>query len=401
MEKQQQLGIVIGLVVVGFVIMYFVTRKEVVEAEGDQKCIGNDLYIYQGGQWILEETNSLVCTSPPEPEPEPEPGPLPPGFEIDYIGAEPPVVILGNSVSIKVNYFCPNPKLEERTYTLQCVIDGITLQHTSTSATIRFEYTPTRIGPYNATIQGDGISKFNCPSSVSFEVKEEAVGVFYSPFGSYTAYATLSALAEHIASLKVGSTSSTSRPWKTVDLEWAGRHYTHGVVCPYCDEVFVAEPNALRRGSTFGAKTAAAYKLLLHIQSSHPANPLTKPRCHIEVSVPQPLGLPSANCYAVRIDNWMGARGLTYWRAVGWTNLGRVMVTYEYQASRNFVSILGNHHVEIRGPMPYTLGMEWRGTNAPYEYPSIFDQDITLMNLGDRASFDVETGIEEIVEWKW
>ena len=281
MEKTQQLGLVIGLVVVGLVIAYFVSKKEPAKAEGDQKCIGADLYAYYNGQWILEEANSLVCTSPPEPEPEPEPEPdVPEGFTIDRILANPPIVTLGNSVNIEVAWFCPGSIefWQDRELTLHCAINGEAFKHTWTytgSTTVKLKYTPTTIGVYTATILDGGI-KFNCPSSVTFEVREEVVGAFYSPFGGHEVYESLSALAVAIAAMK-GMTSSTSRPWKTVQISWAGRKYTHGVVCPYCDKVFVAQPNALQRGSTPGSRVAAAYELLEHIQLAHSNHPLTEP----------------------------------------------------------------------------------------------------------------------------
>ncbi|GAI39449.1 unnamed protein product, partial [marine sediment metagenome] len=148
--------------------------------EGDTKCVDTDLYTCVAGEWQLTESDSASCKVGPVP-------PLPEGFEIDYIGAEPPVVILGSPVKIKVTWFCPNPGLVERTFSLQCVINGETLQHswgptTRGNGSIAFEYTPTSIGTYTATIPGNGI-KFNCPSSVSFEVREEVVGPFYSPYG--------------------------------------------------------------------------------------------------------------------------------------------------------------------------------------------------------------------------
>ena len=287
MEKGQQLGLVIGLVVVGFVIMYFVSKKEPVGAEGDQKCIGADLYAYHNGQWVLKEANSLVCMFPPGPEPEPEPEPeVPEGFTIDRILANPPIVALGNSVNIEVAWFCPG-SIEfwrDRELTLHCAINGEAFKHTWTymgSTTAKLKYTPTTIGIYTATIL-DGDIKFNCPSSVTFEAREEVVGAFYSPYGELcswtpsivlackpanTPYATLDALANEIA----GSTVRKSKP-----APGAGQ-YTEYYPCPYCPKTFTSctRPSGLRCQPS--QRLAAVYELLEHIQLAHSDHPLTSP----------------------------------------------------------------------------------------------------------------------------
>lgn len=249
--------------------------------EGDTKCVGTDLYTCVAGEWQLTESNSDSCKVGPLP-------PLPPGFEIDKIAAEPPIVILGNPVKIKVNWVCPG-LIEfwiDRELSLQCVINGETLQLTWTytgSTSIAFEYTPTSIGTYTATIQGNGISKFNCPESVSFEVREEVVGPFYSPYGELcswtpsielvckpanTPYATLDALANEIAV----STVRKSKP-----APGAGR-YTEYYPCPYCSKTFTSCTRPAGTRCSPGQRLAAAYKVLEHIQASHPDQPLTEPR---------------------------------------------------------------------------------------------------------------------------
>jgi len=375
--------VIFGIIVAAGIGIYLLAKKAA-EAEEEEE----------------EEEPEEPEPEPPEPEP---PDENPPGFEIDKVAISPLVAILGNPVEIKVYWFCPAegcpdaPVRRERTFGIICTVNGLILQKAwktdMGNGSVVLTYTPQSIGTYTATVQTGPQPYKSC----TFEVKEETVGVFYSPFGSYTTYATLSALAEHIASLKKGSTSSTSRPWKTIEISWAGRHYTHGVVCPYCDKVFVAEPNVLERGSTFAAKTAAAYKLLEHIQSFHPDNPLTKPQCHIEINIPEPpvtyidINTFDASTYFASIDG----KG---WRVLGWESQD---LSARYVETTTFVSTLDKHHITIRGPV-LCRALGFRPYRAITETtPTVFDQDITLVNPGDKAVFNIQSRTVEIVEWKW
>jgi len=345
--------------------------------EGDTKCDpNNNLYTCVAGEWQLTEEDSPSCKVTPPP------GPLPEGFEIDNLAAEPSVVILGKSVNIKVTWFCPNPELVERTFSLECVINGEILQHswgptTRSNGSIYFEYTPASVGTYTATIPGNGI-KFNCPSSVSFEVREEELGVYYCPFGTYAEYESIDALAAHIGSQHHSSKSAIG----------AGKYYEY-ISCPYCSDEFRICTRSAGLSCTSGQRIGAAYALIDHIQSSHPDHPLTIPRCHIETIVPEPewrmemgRNIP-VSTYALKVDGGE-------WHSLGWKVIYELMAPprYEYQRTQEVVISRGQHHVEIRGPVSYYYG--WR--EDPYDTPGIFDEDVVLANLGDKAVFNVETG---------
>ncbi|GAH35605.1 unnamed protein product, partial [marine sediment metagenome] len=82
MEKGKQLALVIGLVVVGFAIMYFVTKAKAEPAppddvivgdcdiEGETKCFGTNLCTCIAKRWRLTEASSLACGYiPPAPDP--------------------------------------------------------------------------------------------------------------------------------------------------------------------------------------------------------------------------------------------------------------------------------------------------------------------------------------------
>jgi len=371
--------------------------------EGDTKCVDTDLYTCVGGEWQLTESDSPSCKVGPPP-------PLPEGFEIDKITAEPSVVVLGNPVSIKVTWVCPNPGLIERTFSLQCMINGTTLQHTWTinasNGSITFEYTPTSVGTYTATIPGDGI-KFNCPSSVSFEVREEEPGVYYCPFGSYIEYESIDALAAH-----VGSQHHSSKP-----AIGAGKYYEY-IPCPYCGKEFRICTRSAGLSCTSGQRIGAAYALIDHIQSSHPNNPLTIPRCHIEVIVPEPpvteinINTRDAVTYFADFDRETGYRGYIRWHVLGWkyvcVGFMPTICHMEYQRTTTFVSSLGTHHVIIKGPIACRamMGAGLGNVQVPGGYytvndaPTAFDQDVTLANLGDKAVFNVETGEASIVRWE-
>jgi hypothetical protein len=351
---------------------------------GDTKCVGVDLYTCVDGEWQLTEEDSDSCKVTP-------PGPLPEGFEIDKIAAEPPIVMLGNSVGIKVTWFCPNPELIERTFSLQCMINGKTLQHTWTvragNGSIVFEHTPANIGTYTATIPEDGI-KFNCPNSVSFEVREEppTVRAYYCPFGGTTEYETIDALAHHLDSHFHGK--RVPGQGKSSDV----------IDCPYCSSYFTACVRSLGLHCTTAERLGASYKLIDHIQTSHPSHPLTVPRCLIIAdNIPDLVGGPYARPdpllgYAVRIDDKRG------WQMVGYTAqywLGS-LPTYEHEETHEFVTNPGQHHIEIRGPVEESF--RWR--KDPYDTPSIIDVYVDLPNLGDRVVCNVGTGEVSVVSWE-
>jgi len=357
---------------------------------GDTKCVGTDLYTCVGGEWQLTEEDSDSCKVTPPP-------PLPEGFEIDKIAAEPPIVILGNSVGIKVQWFCPNPGLIERTFSLQCLINGITLQHTWTvnaaNGIIVFEHTPVSVGTYTATIPANGI-KFNCPGSVSFEVREEPVAeVYYCPFGGSTGYEGLDALAHHLNSHFHGK--RVPGQGKSSDV----------IDCPYCSKYFTACVRSLGLHCTEGERLAASYNLIEHIQTSHPDHPLTIPRCLIVAdNIPDLLGgefrPDPLYCYAVRIDDQVtGRHGRPYWQAIGY----KIVIVfegpggYEYEGRREFVTMPSQHHIEIRGPVEKDY--EWLKQD-PYDTPSVIDVHVNLPNLGDRVVCDVGTGEVSVVSWE-
>jgi len=364
---------------------------------GETKCVGTDLYTCVAGEWQLTESDSPSCKVTP-------PAPLPEGFEIDKIAAEPPVVILGNPVDIKIDWFCPNPNRHDRTFSLQCVINGETLQHTWTTdmgnGSIAFEYTPASVGVYTATIQGDGI-KFNCPSSVSFEVREEVVGRFYSPFGGfcsrsilggstcedgYTPYDSLDALADALAS---ATWTSYGGIWQSRAAPGAGRRVEY-VKCPYCSKEFTACTRPSGLSCSHAQRLGAVYGLLDHIQSYHPNHPLTKPRCHIEVIVPQ-LPSPiyartSPGAYPVIIDG--------HCHEIGYSLAAGYSTRWIFNNIGLFANSLGNHHIEVYEPL---LGGCWRYYHGGS--PLIASQDITLTNLGDKAVYNVEAGTVEYVPW--
>lgn len=103
-------------------------------------------------------TFKLVAPLPPQS--------LPEGFEIDILRAEPPIITLGNKVKIHVWWFCPNPGLIERTFSLHCIVDGATLQRswgptTRGNGAVDYYYTPYSPGSYTAQVLN---------RSVSFEV---------------------------------------------------------------------------------------------------------------------------------------------------------------------------------------------------------------------------------------
>lgn len=296
MGKEKQLALVIGLVVVGFIAVYFFTKRKVADADGDTKCKDGDLYTYIAGKWVMTERDAEQCKLPLDPiPPEPVPPELPPGFEIDKIEAEPPIVILGNPVNIKVAWCAPGliEDWTNRELSLQCVINGETLQHTWTytgSVTTKFKYTPTSIGTYTATILDDGI-KFNCPDSVLFEVVKETIGPFYSPFGEVCkylgfagtgtgckganySYGTLSELADWLAS---SSWTRSGGIWEGKTVGGAGRS-SDVVYCPYCSKLYTACVRPLGLSCSYSSRLAVVYDLLEHIQVIHPEYPLTSPR---------------------------------------------------------------------------------------------------------------------------
>jgi len=352
---------------------------------------------------------------------------LPSDWYVIGIYAEPSVVVLGNEVSIKVTYEVPDVRPHiGKTYRAECTIDGETITTqvgpiVAFPKTVYFGYTPTSIGTYTATALG---------KSVSFEVKEEVVVAWYNPYGGLTLYETLDALADAIAD---------DGSWKRDCVEYNCHHATYTGYCPYCSASYgsrVANTYGYEApGDVHNAKVEVAYKIIQHIENSHPDHPLTIPRCCIEVIV------PVVGTYRINFDreyhpsyiNWL------YFHSVS-------------QGTTDFASSVGKHHIIITAPigeMPfsppdvpvsafhfievkenhlpeYIVG--WKderrcqgyyclppvGYVQTYDYgPTIrrsliryditeyiFDQDITLIKHGDKVVFNVETGQAEYIPWE-
>ena len=336
---------------------------------------------------------------------------VPEEFCVDTITAEPSVVSLGNEVKIHVQYWLPNgvdvrPYIG-KTYQMHCTIDGETLTASTGPipyfpADIYFAYTPRSVGTYTATV---------LDKSVSFEVRAEVPGPFYNPFGTYTQYATLDALAGFIA-FEEGVWSNESAPGQNMWMDY--------INCPYCSAKF-------ETGSYFGAppygspfRLATTYALLDHIQSSHPDHPLTKPRCHIEVNVPEPpvtkLGINDYGpAYFINFDRQYAAdhHPHTIWGILSWENIGLwIGGCYEFHNPSLFVFTLGAHHIVIRGPVvcrvgmaPFTLsqGLGVQTPDGSYvsvdTLPLVFDTDIVLLAVGDKVTIDAGTGLRGYHKW--
>jgi hypothetical protein len=315
---------------------------------------------------------------------------VPEEFCVDTITAEPSVVSLGNEVKIHVQYWLPNgvdvrPYIG-KTYQMHCTIDGETLTASTGPipyfpADIYFAYTPQSVGTYTATV---------LDKSVSFEVRAEVPGPFYNPFGTYTQYATLDALAGFIA-FEEGVWSNESAPGQNMWMDY--------INCPYCSAKF-------ETGSYFGAppygspfRLATTYALLDHIQSSHPQYPLTKPRPHVEITVPQ-LPSPvsswiSPGAYYVVIDRICGEIGYTCAYPVVLGPCG----SWVFNNVGLFATTLGTHHIGVGGPL---LGGCWEYAESVRHgkvLPTLFSQDITLQAVGDKVTIDTETGLVGYQGW--
>ena len=399
----RKLGIVIGLLVGAFAALYFILKGRTVE--GDTRCEDGNLLAYVEGQWTLVEENSSQCLLDPEPPNPPSP-PEPPdenplGFTIDDVLVTPAVVILGEEANIKVVWFCPNPLLEERDFIITCTIDGLTLQRSwrvrAGNGAINIKYTPESIGVFVATV-GDKLC--------TFQVKEEVIGAFYSPYGGLTIYPSIDALAKHIAA---------NGKYNKQCHEYNCRHATFAAKCPYCSASFSGGvTDSQVRGSREAGKTKAAYLLINHIQVSHPGHPLTIPRCHIVISnIPDLLGGSSRPRpllgYAVRIDDQSYSYGRhprpgqeylgrPYWQMVGYETIYNFLApnTYKHEEMHEFVTTPGKHHIEVRGPVERSF--RWR--KDPYETPGIIDAHITLDGIGDYVVCDVGAGTAEVVKWR-
>lgn len=335
-------------------------------------------------------------------------GPLPEDFELDYLLADPPVITLGGTVTLYGWWYCPNPGLAERTFTLLCEVNGETLSTTWGPTTdgngwVEFYWTPESSGDYTAAC---------LDKSATIDVRPvEAEGIYYSPFGEIcrgidtcesglTAYATLNDLADRMAS---SIRESYGGLWDSVRVGGAGRS-SDVIRCPYCSAYFTACTRSLGLSCSHSQRVGASFALLDHIQEVHPDYPLTVPRCHVIVdNIPDLLGgefRPSPlYCYAVRIDDATIHYNTPYWQAIGY----RIVVDmgpggYEYEERREFVITPGQHHVEIRGPVE--KGYEWRAQD-PYDTPSTFDKLIDLASLGDKVIFNMETGVVSTVDWPW
>ena len=331
---------------------------------------------------------------------------VPEEFCVDTITAEPSVVVLGNEVKIHVQYWLPNgvdvrPYIG-KTYQMHCTIDGETLTASTGPipyfpATIDFAYTPQSIGTYTATV---------LDKSVSFEVRAEVVGAYYNPYGGYEIYSSIDELANYINNNRLGETTDCFQG----NCWWIQN-------CPYCDYSLKAGYYYARNPSD---TLKNVYGVLGHIQSSHPEYPLTKPRCYIEVNVPEPqvarLGI---NDYGpAYFINWEGQYAPdhhphTIWYILSWVNIGLwIGGCYVFYNPSSFISTLGTHHIAIRGPVvcrvgtaPFTLsqGMGVQTPGGSYvsvdTLPLVFDADVTLRALGDKVTIDAGTGLTGYKEW--
>ncbi len=305
--------------------------------------------------------------------------PLPGGFYVETIVAEPSVVVLGNEVKIHVEYQLPDgvdvrPYIG-KTYQAHCTIDGETLT-ISVGPILYFPVDayfvciPQSIGTYTATV---------LDKSVSFEVRQEVVGVYYSPYGGYGEFTRIDYLAKYINNKELGETTDCFQ-----GNCWWIQH------CPYCDYSLKAGYYYARNPSD---TLKSVYGVLDHIQSSHPQYPLTKPRAHIELTVPR-LPSPvtgvwlSPDSYKITID---GKSYLMQYNCAYSTYLGPCN-TWVFNNVRLFATVPGRHHVEVRGP----CGVY--GMFCPEG--ALFSQDITLRAVGDKVTIAVATGLMGYLEWK-
>lgn len=321
-------------------------------------------------------SGSFVCAGvSPLPE-------VPEEFCVDTITAEPSVVVLGNEVKIHVEYWLPNgvdvrPYIG-KTYQMHCTIDGKTLTVSTGPipyfpADIYFAYIPQSIGTYTATV---------LDKSVSFEVRQEVVGVYYSPYGGYARFSSIDYLANHINNNELGETTDCFQ-----GNCWWIQH------CPYCNYSLKAGYYYARNPSD---TLRNVYGVLDHIQSSHPAYPLTKPRAHIEVTVPQ-LPSPvsgvwmSPQAYVVKVDGtgYIMQYHCAYEVFIGPCN------TWVFNNIRLFAVMPGAHHIEVSGP----CGTAYAQLGMPCG-EVIFSGDVTLRAVGDKVTINVKTGLVGYEEWR-
>ena len=306
---------------------------------------------------------------------------VPEEFCVDTINAEPSVVVLGNEVKIHVQYWLPNgvdvrPYIG-KTYQMHCTIDGETLTASTGPipyfpATIDFAYTPQSIGTYTATV---------LDKSVSFEVRAEVVGAYYNPYGGYEIYSSIDELANYINNNRLGETTDCFQG----NCWWIQN-------CPYCDYSLKAGYYYARNPSD---TLKNVYGVLDHIQSSHPEYPLTKPRPHVEVTVPQ-LPSPvtgvwiSPGAYYVVIDGMCSEIG--YFKPGG-ANM------WVFNNVGLFATLPGTHHIEVGGPLRRGCWDRARMLRLGQELPTLFSQDVTLQAVGDKVTIDAGTGLTGYKEW--
>jgi hypothetical protein len=327
--------------------------------------------------------------------------PLPEGFYVETITAEPSVVVLGNEVKIHVEYNLPDgvdvrPYIG-KTYRAHCTIDGETL--TILVGPIPyfpvdayFVCIPQSIGTYTATVLN---------ASVAFEVRQEVVGVYYSPYGGYDSFGSIDELANYINNNELGETTDCFQ-----GNCWWIQH------CPYCDYSLKAGYYYARNPSD---TLKSVYGVLDHIQSSHPDHPLTKPRCHIEIIVPEPpiteinINTRDAVTYFANFNRETVWPGVPSWHTLGWEVVQWPLASAVYKRVNDFVSDYGTRHIIIKGPIACRayVGV-YRGTvQTPTEgmfpvsdAPTVLDADVTLQAVGDKVTIDVETGLVGYEEWK-
>jgi len=316
---------------------------------------------------------------------------LPDVFYVETITAEPSIVTLGSDVKIHVTYWIPE-NVDGRlyvgyTYQAHCVIDGKTL--TAQVGPVQFfpidvdyVYTPQNVGIYTATALG---------KSISFEVRQKVAGVFYSPYGGYDSFGSIDALATYIYNNGLGQTSNCFQ---------GNCVFTQH--CPYCD-YGLSTPNLPNPPLTV---LNDVYSVLGHIQSSHPDYPLTAPRPHVEVIVPQqpsPVSSfisPGANC--VVIDG--ACNELGYGCAYP-PVLGRCF-SWVFNNVGLFPTLPGKHRIQVTsflrlGCWEYSKAVRWGSdpfTGAPLTF--LFDQDITFNAVGDKVTVDAATGLTEYLPWR-
>jgi len=65
MDTKKIAGIGAGLLALGAGVWYFFFRNgaQAQCSEGEQKCLGADLYTCTNGSWVLTEENSAACVS--------------------------------------------------------------------------------------------------------------------------------------------------------------------------------------------------------------------------------------------------------------------------------------------------------------------------------------------------